>query len=97
MHRFRALIVGQASPREGDEIRSGYVPAPSDDRSGHGLTPSGARHSEDGHLVHLGMAAQHLFHFHRIDVFAASYDHVLNAVGHIEVAVRIEMPAIAGA
>src|SRR6516162_11315249 len=66
------------------------------DRLGH-LTPALVRHADHGHVSQRGVLGQHTLNLGGIDVLSTANDHVLDAVGHVYVAVAVDVAAIARA
>ncbi len=78
----------------GDQISFGY--AIGLDKGGHRLAIDLVRHADHGGVNHVVVADQGALHLLGIDVEAAREDHVLLAVGDIEIAVVVPMAQITG-
>ena len=63
----------------------------------HGLAPFGMRAADDGHVLHIGVGREHVFHFLGVDVLAACDDHVLESVHDVEIAVLVHARQVAAA
>ena len=62
----------------------------------HRLAPLLVGDADDGAVAHRRVGPDHLLDFARVDVEAAADDHVLLAVGDVEVAVGVEVADVAG-
>ncbi len=67
-----------------------------DEGAGH-LPPLLVRHGDHRHLVHIGMAIEHVFHLQAGDVLPARDDDVLGSVLDLHITVRVPHRQIAAA
>jgi hypothetical protein len=67
-----------------------------DDDGVDALAPVGVRKADDGALGDGGMEGDGVLDLSRIDVLATGDDHVLEAVDDVEVALIVEVSAVAG-
>src|SRR5689334_10599673 len=96
--RAGELVAREPLPRERDQrLRRRAGARAQDDQRLDGLPPMSVGYTDDGDVGDVGVLRQRLLDLDRIDVLAAADDHVLDPVSEEQVAVLVEIPAVAGA
>src|SRR5277367_3346613 len=80
------LVTRKASPAESNQIVGGQGCAWLQNYTGHHkFAPLGIGYAKDGCFTNRGMPVDHCFHLSRINVLAASNDHVLQPVEDVKI------------